>query len=206
MSTRGLQFDDWQFQNHYQTHPVSVESKLSFDDYGRSMSTAHRAEGRAWVPPFATDGRQLKIVLLLRTWRFVHNGVPMPRNLDWHELNRIATERALKGHEIRESAPAIQKQIQEQHKAAVCRAGGYLQLQAAIAWRSWRLGQDSVTVAESLGVSPSAVRINLSRIKDAARLLAFDVGPPHHTRQNKRHAAALRAAWVRRRALGHAAA
>jgi hypothetical protein len=204
--SNGARFDNWQFQNHYQTRPASVESKLSFDDFNRSMSTARRAEGRCWTPPFATDGRKLKQVLMLKTWRFIHNGAPMPENLDWHELNRVATARALRGHEIRETAATIQKRMQAEHIAAIQRAGSYLAFQVALVYRSWRLAQDSVTVAESLGISPSAVRINLSRLKDVARSLGFNVGPDHHTRKNKRHASRLRAAWVRRKALGHAAA
>jgi hypothetical protein len=64
MSTRGAQFDDWQFQGRYQNHAVSVKSKITFDDYGRSMSTAYRAEGRGWVPPFALNNEQLQRVLL----------------------------------------------------------------------------------------------------------------------------------------------
>jgi hypothetical protein len=197
--SRGLQFDDWQFQGRHQVLAVSAKSSLSFDDFDRSMSTRYRSEHRCWLPPFALDNKKLRKVLLTRMWRYVHNGAPQPENIDWHELNRIATERALKGHEIRETAPAIQKQMQEQHKAAVCRAAGYLQLQAAIAWRSWRLGQDSVTVAESLGISPGAVRVILQRLRDIARELGFDVGPAHHTRRNKRHSRALKKAWVLRR-------
>jgi len=59
-----------------------------------------------------------------------------------------------------------------------------------------------VTVADSLGISPQCVRINLQRLRDIGRMLSFDCGAPHPSFRSKRHGTRLRAAWVRRRALG----
>ena len=200
MSTRGAQFDDWQFQGRYQNHAVSVKSKITFDDYGRSMSTAYRAEGRGWVPPFALNNEQLQRVLLTRAWRYIHHVVSLPKDVEWQEVARTATEKALQPHNIKSGSPRIQKLMFVAHVSAVIRAGGLLQLWAAIAFRAWRLGQDSVAVGESLGVSPGAVRINLFRLRDIARSLGYDTGIPHHSYKSKDHSKRLKRAWRRRKA------
>ena len=51
----------------------------------------------------------------------------------------------------------------------------------AIAFRSWRLGMDSVEVAETLGTTPQAVRVYLWRFRDIAKRLGFEVGRAGHT-------------------------
>jgi hypothetical protein len=194
-------FDDWQFQNHYQTHPVSVESKLSFADYGR-MSTQHRAQGRRWVPPFAKNGKQLQRVLLVRVWRYCHSATPAPENIDWQQLNKAAQQRVLSYYKIRATSPTIQKEMHAQHVAAVIKCGGYLQLQAACAYRGWLLGENSVSVGESLGISPNCVRVILQRLRDIARSLGYDCGQPHPTYRSKRHSALLKKAWRQRKQTG----
>jgi hypothetical protein len=67
------------------------------------------------------------------------------------------------------------------HRDAIKRAGGYLELQAAIAFRAWRLGMDSVGVAETVGLSPQAIRQALWRMRYAAKQLGFEVGRAGHT-------------------------
>ena len=124
----GVQFDDWQFQGRYQRRAVSAESKLSFDDYTRSMQTQHRAEGRGWVPPFAMNSEQLRRVLLVRVWRYCHNHVPAPQQLDWQQLNKAAQKRVMSYYKIGVSSPTIQKEMHAQHVAAVLKCGGYLEL------------------------------------------------------------------------------
>ena len=69
---------------------------------------------------------------------------------------------------------------------AVRRAGGYLQLQGAIAFRAWRLHQDSITVADSLGLTSMNIRVTLQRLRDTAEQLGFPVGKHHPTRGTKR--------------------
>jgi hypothetical protein len=101
-------------------------------------------------------------------------------------LNQQATAKALKGHKIGTDAAAIQHEIQASHKAAVRRAGGYLELQAAIAYRSWRLGQSSPIVAESVGMTAWAVRAVLNRLRVAARELGYDTGRAGHSAGKKR--------------------
>jgi hypothetical protein len=63
------------------------------------------------------------------------------------------------------------------HKRAVRRAGSYEAFLAGIAYRSWRLGQDSVAVAEQMGITPSVVRRHLHNMAKAARELEAQCWP-----------------------------
>ena len=180
-------------------HPVSVNSRIAYEDFSRMHRENHAARQSRWVPPFALNTSQLRRVLLVRCWRYLHNHTPVPETLDWQEMKKAATAHTLQPHKILPASPLVQKLMHARHVATVIKCGGYLEFSAAIAYRSWRLGQDSVTVAESLGVSPGTVRINLQRLRDIARQLGFDVGQPHHSRGNTHHSAASKAAWVRRR-------
>jgi hypothetical protein len=182
--------------------PVSADSHIAYEDFSRMHQEDHAARQSRWVPPFALNTSQLRRVLLVRCWRYVHNQTPVPAILNWQELNRAATAHTLEPHKILVTSPLLQKLMYARHVEAVIRAGGYLAFQSAVAYRSWRLGQDSVTVAESLGVSPQCVRANLQRLRDIGRMLGFDCGVTHHSRKNEAHALRLRLAWVRRRALG----
>lgn len=179
----GLHFDNFQFENRG-AYPASAKSCLAFSDI-RTMHTEHHdGNPAAWVPPFALNDKQLQQTLLLRAWRYVHNrGIPPA---DLHKINADATAKALKGSCVAADAPAIQREMVRKHIAAVRRAGGYMQLHAAIAFRSWRLGMSSVEVAESLGMTPYAVRVALWRLRDAAKKLGFDVGRVGHTAGMKR--------------------
>jgi hypothetical protein len=182
----GLLFDNYQFEGRG-AYPVSAETRIAFDDYWRSMHCEqHRAKPAPWVPPFALNDKQLQKVLLMRAWRYIHNGSPMPHNVKREEVNREATAKALRGYGIRDDAPPIQHVIQDKHKTAVRKAGGLLAMHAAIAFRAWRLGMDSVAVAETLGMTPQAVRQALWRMRDTARRLGLDVGHAGYTAGKKR--------------------
>jgi DNA-binding CsgD family transcriptional regulator len=101
----------------------------------------------------------------------------IPDNLNWQELNDTATKIALAGHEIRPDASAMQHTIAAAHKAAVQRAGGYLQLQASICYRRWALAEDSRTIADELGISRQHVRQSLYRLRVIAQRLGYETGP-----------------------------
>ena len=182
-----LNFQPWQFMGAGQNLAACAETEISMNDFSR-MQTIHTSVKRGgWVPPFALNIEQLKKVLLLRAWRYVYGGSrPFPKTASLQELNRAATKHALANRNIGVGAPALQHQMNASHVLAVKRAGGYLELQAAIAFRCWRLGGDSVTVGESLSVSPCSVRGNLQRLRDKARETGYDVGKEHHARGKKR--------------------
>jgi hypothetical protein len=175
-----LNFDQCQFERS-RAFPVSAATGISYEDY-RSMQTATRgATPVAWVPPFALNNKQLQKVLLFRAWRYAHNSSPVPETINREEINKAATAKALLGYEISRFASPIQHEILAKHRAAVRKAGGFLQLHASIAFRSWRLGEDSVSVGASTGMTPEAVRQALWRMRDVAKRLGFDVGRTGHT-------------------------
>jgi hypothetical protein len=172
-------FDHHQFESRG-VLPVSATTGIAFSDYGR-MHTEYRAQQFSWVPPFANNTRQLQHVILRRAWRFLHCDIPMPEDIDRVKLNQEATAKALKGHEIAPDAAVIQHQMHAHHKMAVRRAGGYMELQAAIAYRAWKLGQNSPMIADSVGMSPWAVRAVLNRLRHCARELGYDTGRCNHS-------------------------
>jgi hypothetical protein len=175
-----LSFDNHQFAGR-KNYPVNATNGISFDDYGKMHSETHGAKPTAFVPPFALNDKQLQKVLLFRAWRYAHGGAAFPEQVDRDSLNRRATRKALEGYAISNDAPPIHHRSAAMFRATVKKAGGYLELHAAIAFRSWRLGMDSVAVAKSLGTTPQAVRQTLWRLRDLAGYFGFDVGRAGHT-------------------------
>ena len=185
-----LQFQPWQFMGSDSMLPACAETELSMADYKRMGTDKKSTKRCGWgAPPFALNAEQFKKVLLTRAWQYLHGGGTPPEsaNANWQEVNRQASAHALAGRRyiIRADAPAMQHQMRITHIAAVQRAGGYLELVAAIAFRCWRLGDDSVTVGASLGIKPVCVRVHLQRLRDIARKLGYDVGKDHWTRKPK---------------------
>ena len=179
-----LHFDPYQFAGRG-AYAASAETNISFNDYGR-MHTATHCGVRPWCPPFALNNKQLQQVLLLRAWRYLHHNYSIPAAADRDKINRAATALALRGNVVGPDAPSVQHEIVEKHRAAVRKAGGFLQLHASIAFRSWRLGMNSVEVAESLGITPWSVRQSLWRLRAVAKRLGFDVGRAGHSAGMKR--------------------
>lgn len=185
-------YDPWQFaarksfpvEAHYTAGEIK-STGISFDDYSRMQTHRHSSKPAAWVPPFAMNDSQLQKVLLIRAWRYINGPrrlpIPDPATINREAANQAATDKALRGYTIHPDAPARQHEAHAMHQESVRRAGGYLQLLAAIAFRAWRLGMDSVAVAESLGTSPQAVRVHLWRFRDIAKDLGFEVGRAGHT-------------------------
>lgn len=170
-----------------------VSTGISFQDYSR-MQTEQRAPSRhgRYIPTFAANDEQLRQVIAQRIWIYLHNGgdhgkVPDELAKDWQRLCRMADEfeEKMASRDI-SHMPKGQRELRQLHHEAVKRAGGYAALQSAIAYRSWRLRQYSVTVGVALGISPQNVRVSVQRMNDAARFLGFEVFPDHHTRGTKR--------------------
>ena len=114
--------------NHY---PVSAEYTpdgwespgLAFEDYNRCHTEQHTGRTSKWVPEFALNATQFQIVLMARAWRYVHNCLPFPQNVNWEQLNQAATAKALRGYEIHPGSAGIQFAMQRKHIEAVRRAG-----------------------------------------------------------------------------------
>lgn len=179
-----LNFDSYQFAGR-RDYPVSTETEIDFSDY-RRMHVQRNGGALRKERPFAMNDRQFQRVLLVKAWRFIHMRGPAPEKIDREEINRLATEKALRGHAIRKSAPDVQHKMLEDHKAAIRRAGGFLELWAAVAYRYWKLSMDSVAVAESLGITPWSVRQMIWRLRQVAKQLGFDVGPDGHRKGGTR--------------------
>jgi hypothetical protein len=152
-----------------------------FTDHLRSNAHYNAALNCSFIPPFCFNDEQLREVLCHRAWRYVHHSRPAPTSWNYEAVNREATKIALAGHEIEASAAEIQHEMQDRHIAAIKRAGGYMELQASIAYRSWREGMPSTEVAVSLGVSPWMVRQSLRRLRAIAAKLGYEVGKRHHS-------------------------
>src|SRR5262249_14182849 len=98
---------------------------------------------------------------------------------DWKTINTAATKKAFESKASFRNCPAHNRVENEAHIAAVKQAGGYLELQAAIAYPAWRLGQDSCAISETLSMSPMAIPVNLQRICEVARKLGYDTFRRH---------------------------
>jgi hypothetical protein len=126
--------------------PASAETCIAFEDY-RRMGTQHRDDTlKRNIPGFALNDKQLAAVIRERARGF-------------EKSNRKA---------------GIPETIK--CEAAIQKAGSYMALVCAIAYRSWRLERDSVTVAYELRVSPGVVRQHLFRMRHVAARLGFDSG------------------------------
>jgi hypothetical protein len=188
---------------------VSADTGLAFSDIER-MQLHRRADGsEQWVPDFANNDKDLRLVLAQSLWNYTlkHGRVPdeLVENLgDLKHLaetyfQRIAANRRGQsprrhlervGDQIVETVIPCDEQFSnhETHIVTVQRAGGYLERDTAVAYRSWRLRYNSTTVGEELGLVPSHVRHILSGLCETARKLGFDATPPrgNHTRGRTR--------------------
>jgi DNA-directed RNA polymerase specialized sigma24 family protein len=126
-----------------------------------------------YIPPFANDDQKLAQVLRERAWHFTHHlSTPCPPTLSLVLLNAAATQKA-----TAESSKAL--------RDVVKRTGGYMELQAAIAYKSWRLGIEAKEIAKELGISSSQVRQISRRLRAEAAKLGYDCGKRHHSLRNK---------------------
>lgn len=187
-----LHFDPCQFAAR-RSRPTDAEytqngwtsNGIAFSDYDR-MNTVNSSvpmRQRQWTPAFAASDEKLRRVLLHRAWLYLHgSGRPASALDDCKTINAAATK---KGMEIFTrtftNCPAHKRCESAAHLAAVKRAGGYLELQAALAYHAWRLGKDSVAIGETLGMSPQSVRVNLNRICEVARKLGYETFPRHYS-------------------------
>lgn len=192
-----LNFDPYQFANH-QSHAVEAEytqegwtsNGIAFEDYQRmqAQSSSVTIRHRRWRPAFAASDEKLRRVLLHKAWSYVHNRHSSLPD-DWKTVNAAATKKALELLKVGfKYCPAHKRGESAAHVAAVKHAGGYLELLAALAYRAWRLGQDSVGVAEALHMTPQSVRVNLQRMCDVARSLGYETFERHSSFQRSRAA------------------
>src|ERR1035437_6288635 len=136
MPDTALSFDRHQFAGWQPGHGMKEMTTAGFDysDRGNIQRVRHVTRLRKWIPEWTSSDEKLRKVLL--------------RRIQMHKHYSHVNMKAFR---------LMQAEICAIHNDAVARAGSYAALQAAIAYRSWRLGWHSPDVAESLGVSPGMV-------------------------------------------------
>ena len=161
-ATNAPTFDPWQF---YKPHVrvVSAETRIAFSDLARMSSTKRvSARARRWIPDWSLDNSKLKAVILERT-----------------RLNKAA--------HLRPSEKETRV-----HLRAVERAGSFPALLAGIAYRAWRLGLDSVTIATEMKIQPMAVRQIIFKMNLTARKLFEENYDPVKEAETRKARAAKR--------------
>jgi hypothetical protein len=175
-------FDAHQFDGR-RAKAVSAATEIAFSDFGR-MHVVRRKEQRwhRWIPAFATDLNKIRRVLALAAWHSVHPQRPLPDILE-HNLEEFI--RITDAHVRRIAAKAIDANAAPNQKVgrvrflATCDSpGGWMRSRCAIAYLSWRLGQNSCQIAVQLGMSPQQVRAILVRLNAAARELGYETFAP----------------------------
>jgi len=164
---------------------ASSKSNLAFADI-KNMHIVRRVGGfRArWTPAFASNDKQLLHVLVQRAWQYMHStrsGKVPSKFLDSKEELQLRLAAVFEERKREWGKPGEHGHWNhEVHKATVERLG-YLELQTAVAYRSWRLGQTSTDIAANLGITPANVRTILYRICLVARKLGYKTFTRHPT-------------------------
>jgi hypothetical protein len=172
---------------------IYAENRISFGDY-EFMQTKHLqpARNRLWIPEWSASDLKMRHVLAQRCWAYVSNGGHSRQNIVPDKLvsDRVALTKMVDKFVARKNnwkfVRGAQRAIHAEHLASVKRAHGYLTLQCAVLYRAYRLGQNSVGIAEGLGISPGVVRQFLARANDCARKLGYECQPRHWTAGSKR--------------------
>lgn len=148
--SNSLHFDAHQFQKR--ARAVSQDTRVDWSDYSRMGTARHfTPKSSRWIPTFASNGAQLKAVLLERQRRYVAHRID-PDCCDSHRKHQLAVNRC---------------------------GGNHLAFITAIAWRGWRMRWDCRTIADEMEISPACVRAHLHRLVEIARELGFETFAPH---------------------------
>jgi hypothetical protein len=203
-------------------YPASKDTRISTEDYQRGMHTTRGARPlrrKECIPEWANNDTKLRLVISQRVYSYVNYRfnalVPEDFVADLPSLKALSdtmTERMAAHPPVNGQQEQFQKHID-----AVRRAGGYAPLIAAVAYRAYRLCEDSVLIAQGLGITPVCVRQHLNRLRRCARDLGLE-GPSQHwsakprppvtlvpkkvpkvRRTREERSLAMKASWVRRR-------
>jgi hypothetical protein len=152
---------------HNRREDRKLPDALYYDDLHLTRRQGESYFHTPFIPPFAADNRKLAQVLLTHAWKYVHPGTACPADCDYKSLKAAATKRAIE---------STQTSV-----AAIRSAGGYMELQAAIVYKNWRLGIEAKQIAKELGLTSPQVRQITRRIRATASRLGFDTGKRHHS-------------------------
>ncbi len=153
---------------------VTRETGIAFSDYDR-MHTSYRSTLRKVPAPlFAANDKQLADVIAHRCWRYAHGGCRQMPEVDKKQLKRMTTLQLKQIKDQRRGGEGSDQDYRHQVHVLNVQRIGYVQMQAAVAYRSWRLNQPSTEVAASLGLTAYNVRIMLWRLVEVAEKLGYE--------------------------------
>jgi hypothetical protein len=179
---------------------VTTETRISFGDLDKMHIVRRSQNAEQWVPEFANNDKDLRLVLAQSLWNYILKRGRVPdefienlgdlKHLAEAYFHRLANDRT-RGQAPRRHLERVGEKMVETiipcdeqysnhitHVITVQRAGGYLERDAAVAYHSWRLRHNSRVIGEELGLVPGHVRHILSGLCDTARKLGFDASPP----------------------------
>jgi hypothetical protein len=174
-----LKYDECQFERLHMVAPACRESGIAMMDYSRMQTVTYRsARHRSRVSAWSQNEKQFQHVLAQRVWRFCGKSGFVPEKYinDRAALSKLADKCVAKQekNEVWKQVPPAQRLLHETHMAAIRRAGGFMQLQALLMWRAYRDLQDSVQIAESLGITPANARQSIFKANQIARTLGYE--------------------------------
>jgi len=189
----GLRFDRWQFDGR-RARPVRRYSSrdenvtgLSYEDYAHMGQQRRGGAGALhFIPDFTQNDKKLRLALAQYAWAYVGSGgtrVPDSLAGDWKALKRFVDARTARGSNLSKDCPAGQRAQYEAFRKSA--SGKWLERLAGVAYRTWRLREDSVAIADALGITPVAVRQIRWRILRTAEALGFDIGTLGHLRRGR---------------------
>jgi hypothetical protein len=150
-----------QFGDGAQRSARSAASMFGRRRAGMHIEAGPRYRHATWIPEWSRNDEKLRQVLAIRNKRHKN-------------YSKELTPAQLQG------IPLVQLMYYDKHRELVARHG-YMELQAAIAWRSWREGMYAKDIGPALGVSAGHVRQSLYRMREIARKLGFE------TAEDQRH-------------------
>jgi hypothetical protein len=186
----GLHFDKYQF--HKRSRAVTATNGISFQDYGgmHVVSRELNSNRARYIPAFANNDEQLRLVLCQSAWQYIKGGgkcrtrrvpdnfVRHPRLLEKLCDARIAVNAR---REVKTGRGTRQDWIHRVHVIQMHEHGGYMHMQARVAYMSFRLGMQSIEIAPELGITPPHARQLVQRLCDTARWLGLETFPRHKT-------------------------
>lgn len=181
-----LHFDRSQFDHKFYKMS-SADSELSFDDIGKMhlfRVKGMRAAAR-WVSPWVTSDEKLRAVCLFRAWNWsLRSGhrKPMPANISWQQVKQLCDATFARWKKDKWGGPAWEQRNIERFISCVEAAGGYLEMISALAYRSFRSGEDAIEIGNKMQMSHAQVRQHIFRLNQAAVRLGFEQHVHHRTR------------------------
>jgi hypothetical protein len=145
------------------------DHQISFEDFAR-FQTSERSTfvRRKYQPEWLNSEEKLRLMLAQLIWQLhcpyrTAGRVPAALASDLETLRLVSTVLFI---QWAQNQKTVTKEF-EAFARAVVHCGGVLQLFALILW-AWRCGEDSPTIAAKTGMTPTAVRQRLFRIRKLA--------------------------------------